>query len=249
LRRATNSSKATPFPAVFAINRGGIVHETVANPYNHDTIAAEKLQLFQRAVNLLAEMLNVPAALIMRVDGPQIEVFMASESAGNPYTAGDNEKYFDSGLYCETVVKSEKQLLVPNALEDPDWDDNPDIKLNMVSYLGLPLMRPDGKVFGTICVLDDKTNNYNETHIQLLEKFKSLIELTLADVLAQQEIRQRDEFIGQISRIYPICSYCKQIRLADGQWVPVESYIQEATGHTPSHSICPECYKRANPGG
>mgnify|MGYP001953189988 CR=1 FL=1 len=67
---------------------------------------------------------------------------------------------FDSGLYCETVIKSGKQLLVPDALADKDWENNPDVELNMISYLGFPILFPDGNPFGTICVLDNKKNAY-----------------------------------------------------------------------------------------
>lgn len=223
--------------------------DTVQNPYGRDAIASKKLELFQGIVDLLAEMLSIPAALIMRVDGPEIEVFCSSKSEYNPYKVGDSERYIGSGLYCETVVKTEKQLLVPNALADPNWANNPDIKQNMVSYLGLPIMRPDGKVFGTICVLDSKANAYNSTYVKLLEKLRSLIESSLVEVFAQQEISQRDDFLRQVSRIYPICSYCKHIRVDDGNWILVEDYIHKHVGHLASHGICPECLAREFPAG
>ncbi|MEI7868728.1 MAG: hypothetical protein WCI11_12620 [Candidatus Methylumidiphilus sp.] len=48
------------------------------------------------------------------------------------------------------------------ALKDPDWDHNPDIKLGMISYCGLPLTWPDGHIFGTLCILDEKENAHNQ---------------------------------------------------------------------------------------
>jgi GAF domain-containing protein len=62
------------------------------------------------------------------------------------------------GLYCETVMKTRQPLLVPNAVRDEQWQPSPDIKLEMISYLGVPIVCPDGEVFGTICVLDKKPN-------------------------------------------------------------------------------------------
>ena len=38
----------------------------------------------------------------------------------------------------KTVIKTKDKLLVPDALADVDWKNNPDVKLNMVSYLGFP---------------------------------------------------------------------------------------------------------------
>ena len=47
----------------------------------------------------------------------------------------------------------------------------------MVSYLGFPLNFPNGEPFGTICILDRKENKYSEEHEQLLQQFKSVVEL------------------------------------------------------------------------
>jgi len=36
------------------------------------------------------------------------------------------------------AMATRNELLVPNALKDPEWDHNPDIEFGMISYLGLP---------------------------------------------------------------------------------------------------------------
>ncbi|MCF7802614.1 MAG: GAF domain-containing protein [Candidatus Marinimicrobia bacterium] len=111
---------------------------------------------WQEIVNIMAEIIEVPAGLIMRVSSEELEVFVASQTPGNPYTPGESEIWNGSGLYCETVINSREKLLVPDALSDPKWESNPDIRLNMISYLGYPIFLPNGEVFGTICVLDNK---------------------------------------------------------------------------------------------
>ena len=50
-------------------------------------ISDEMIAGWQSVVNTLAEIIDVPAALIMKVDPPHIEVFRASESGSNPYRA------------------------------------------------------------------------------------------------------------------------------------------------------------------
>lgn len=149
-------------------------------------IPPEILDQWQGIVDTLAELVNVPAGLIMRVKPPSIEVLVSSNTVNNPYRVGASEHL--KGLYCETVVKTQGRLLVPNALEDEDWKDNPDIKLNMVSYLGLPINWPTGTPFGTICVLDKNTNGYSSKYIRLLDQFKSLIEANLALLLKNKEL-------------------------------------------------------------
>lgn len=125
----------------------------------------------------MATIISVPVALIMKVDPPDIEVFRSSETNINPYKTGDRAHL--AGLYCETVIKTKEKLLVQNALKDKNWDKNPDIKLGMISYLGFPILYPNGKVFGTLCVLDSKENKYNNNIEELMFQFKDIIEAHL----------------------------------------------------------------------
>eukprot|EP01031_Cornospumella_fuschlensis_P012565 gene12565-15351_t len=117
------------------------------------------LAKWQTTTDVMAGVFNVPAGLIMRVLPEQIEVLVSSHSDGNPYEADEKAK-LNTGLYCETVMATRGLLHVPDALEDEDWRCNPDVALNMISYLGVPLLWPDNQVFGTICVLDNKKRNY-----------------------------------------------------------------------------------------
>ena len=146
----------------------------------NDIFVPDKLILkWQKIVNLLAEFIHIPTALIMKLSPPYIEVFRSSETIDNPYKVGEKEHFDDSGLYCEHVIKTRNKLLVSNALKEEKWNKNPDIKLGMISYLGLPLFWPDGVPFGTICVLDSKENSYNESQKELLFEFKEVVEIHL----------------------------------------------------------------------
>jgi GAF domain-containing protein len=116
---------------------------------SHSTpVPPEIVRKWQEIVDLTAEILHVPSALIMRVEPPNIKVFVSSETEGNPYER-DEVACLDTGLYCETVMKTRRPLLVPHALRDEQWQSNPDIKLGMISYLGVPIVWPNGDIFGT----------------------------------------------------------------------------------------------------
>jgi PAS domain S-box-containing protein len=145
---------------------------------NSISVPKNMLEKWQTVVNILAEVIHVPAALIMRTEQPYIEVLRSSHSVNNPYKVGDRERL--AGLYCEHVIRTKNKLLVPDARRDKKWAVNPDIKLGMVSYLGFPLIWPDGEAFGTLCALDLKENRYSETYEQLMLQFKELIESHLA---------------------------------------------------------------------
>jgi hypothetical protein len=86
--------------------------------------------------------------------------------------------------------------LVPDAVDDEEWKSNPDIKLGMISYFGLPIVWPNGDIFGTICVLDNKKNDHGELHKKLLSQFRDLI---------QEDLRWlTDIAIHQIVDVIPV---------------------------------------------
>ena len=152
---------------------------------------AAYVEKWQKTVDLMAGLFNVPAALIMRVHPSRLEVLVAGQTRGNPYKQNEMAN-LNTGLYCETVMANRSLLYVPNALEDAKWKDNPDVKLNMISYLGLPLVWPDGIIFGTICVLDEKTRQYSRDYVDLLRQFKDIIESDFKIlVIREKEIAER----------------------------------------------------------
>ncbi|HBC85484.1 MAG TPA: hypothetical protein DCZ94_00880 [Lentisphaeria bacterium] len=209
---------------------------------------------WQEIADILSQVLDVPAALIMRLSDPDIKVFVSSKSERNPYHPGDKEHFSGSGLYCETVIKSGGKLLVPNALTDEKWKNNPDVKLNMISYLGFPIMLPGKKPFGTICVLDNKANQYSPTAESIILKFRSIIESNLELIYMNQALgdknRQLSDYLMEIQAlrgIVPICSSCKSIRDGQGNWHPIENYFIKQPQADFTHGICPECMKKLYP--
>jgi len=75
----------------------------------------ETIQKWQEIVNIIAEIIHVPSALVMKVEPPNIKVFVSSESNNNPYERNELAS-LNTGLYCETVMKTRRSLLVPDAL-------------------------------------------------------------------------------------------------------------------------------------
>lgn len=160
-----------------------------ADKFNMEIPAAVKSK-WQKIINIMAGILNVPAGLIMKLVDEDITVYLSSDSLNNPYKPGDKELLADSGLYCETVIKENSMLLVPNALADELWKNNPDVKLNMISYLGFPIRYPDNTPFGTICVLDEKENHYSELYRNLIASFRDTIENDLKLLYSNQSLYQ-----------------------------------------------------------
>ncbi len=212
------------------------------NPFTRERLTQDVLNEWQNVIDTVAKVFGVPAGVITRVDGDQIELLLSSATPGNPYTVGYTARYPDSGWYCERTLKSRSLNLIPDAREDPDWKDNAAaVGLHIVSYVGLPIHRPDGGDFGTVCFLDNKANPHNELHIQMLGIIQRMLELSLRVIADKELIHRQERLFNDLSRLYPICSYCKRVRGKTGSWVEVERYIGEVSGALPTHGICPEC--------
>ncbi|EEY98286.1 Rtn protein [Vibrio sp. RC586] len=159
-------------------------------------IPPSMLESWQQIVDLIADISQCPASLIMRIHEHDIEVFTSSRSAGNPYPPKARDT-LGHGLYCETVIRDRHMLNVPNALADPAWDKNPDIKLGMICYCGLPVFWPDDTPFGTICILDSQERHFDDKVHALLSRFQSAIEGQLETLYHKAELRKLNHELEQ----------------------------------------------------
>jgi hypothetical protein len=149
------------------------------------------------------------------------------------------------------VITKKERLLVPDALADPDRNDNPDVKLDMISYLGFPILFPDGKPFGTICVLDSKQNSYSSTVEELLSNFRKMIEGNLELLYMNRALgdtnKELKDYLRELKVLrgtLPICSVCKKIRDERGDWLQLESFVRDRSEAEFTHGFCPECAER-----
>ena len=168
--------------------------------YEKHEVPEEYLAKWQKTLNVMARIFEVPAGLIMRVYPTHIEVLVSSHTADNPYEPYEKTD-LGTGLYCETVMKTQKQLHVPNALHDEHWKDNPDVELNMICYLGIPLVWPDNQVFGTICVLDDKTRHFSSLYQDLLWEFREIIEADFREIEHKNEMKRRTKELKMFNKV------------------------------------------------
>lgn len=154
---------------------------------------------WQSIINTAARIVGVPSGLIMQLNEETIEVFLTSNTEGNPYEKGEEAKLI-YGLYCETVIGTQDKLLVPNARKNKVWKkNNPDVNINMISYLGFPINWPDGEIFGTVCVLDSKENHYNSDYEDLLRQIKYHIEDDLELLLLNKDLNIKNTQLEQLN--------------------------------------------------
>ena len=169
--------------------RNGNITKTVdiTGPEKPD-ISNDVLRKWQNIIDLIAKILDVPSGLIMKITEDSMEVFAKSSNRENPYEVGGCDT-LGHGLYCETVIGKNSELHIDNALKYEEWSHNPDVRLDMISYYGLPLQWPDKTFFGTICVLDRKVHVYNDDFKRLIGEFKLSIEKDLDLLCQKQELK------------------------------------------------------------
>jgi formate hydrogenlyase transcriptional activator len=123
-------------------------------------------------------------------------------------------------------MKTRQLLLVPDALVDEEWKSNPDIKLGMISYLGLPITWPNGDIFGTICVLDEKNNNHSELHTKLLSQIRDLM---------QEDLRWLTDIA--IHRIVDVIPVMIGVMKPDGTVLCVNKAVLDYTGFSINDAV------------
>ncbi len=217
-------------------------------------IGPEWLAKWQDIVDLLCTLAQVPVALIMRLEADEIAVLVASKEGGHPYRRGDKESLWGSGLYCERVLSTRAPLQVNDALADPAWEKNPDVRFGMIAYLGFPLLFADGRPFGTLCVLDRKATAFSPVVAELMEKLAELIGSHLELLEANHRLGERNERISAyleelqaLRGVVPICSGCKALRNGAGVWQPLEQLLIRHPEAEFSHTLCPTCMVKFYP--
>jgi hypothetical protein len=87
---------------------------------------------------------------------------------------------------------------------------------------------------------------------------RAALERTLADLEAsrrvteehlQDRVQQAMQEVKILSGLLPICAWCKCVRDDSGYWERIEAYVSEHSEASFTHSICPECAKKAFNGG
>lgn len=212
------------------------------------TIPSDILQKWQRIVDLLANIVHVPSAVVTKLEPPHCtyyRIVASSHSQGNPFP-NDDTFSMDIGTFCETVIKNREPLLVENALEDAQWKSAPETRVGMVSYLGFPVRWPDGRMFGTICVLDDKANRYSDAYQELLSHCRDVLEgdlqtlARLGDELEEERAHLRELFARVPEAVVMVDRDCSITRV-NPEFTKIFGYTaEEAIGRKVIEIIAPD---------
>ena len=210
-------------------------------------IPTDVIEKWQRIVDLLANIVRVPSAVVCKLEPPHYthyKILASSNSGGNPFPVDDTFA-MDIGTFCETVIKSREPLLVVNGLEDDEWKLAPEMKVGMVSYLGYPVFWPDGRVCGTICVLDNRANGYSDLYQQLLLHCRAVLQadfqtlVRLGDELEDQKAHLT-ELLARVPEAVVLINRESRIARVNPEFTRIFGYTaEEAIGHRIKELIAP----------
>lgn len=220
----------------------------MSSPSPEIAIPSDVLSKWQRIADLLANIMHVPSAVVTKLEPPHnthYRTIVSSSGEANPFPI-DEFFSMDIGTFCETVIKKRAPLLVVNALEDDEWKLAPELKVGMVSYLGFPVVWPDGRMFGTICVLDDRANRYNELYQELLLLCRDVLQGDLQTLARlgnelEEQRAQLSELFARVPEAVVMLDRDSRIARVNPEFTKIFGYTaEEATGQRIADLITPD---------
>jgi diguanylate cyclase (GGDEF)-like protein/PAS domain S-box-containing protein len=150
--------------------------ERLAELRKYDILDTEPEAAFNSMVQLAAYICQTPFAAISLVDENR-QWFKAIYGVDAKETPRDV-------AFCAHTILQEEPLVVPNALDDFRFCDNPLVTggLDIRFYAGVPLVTSSGYRLGTLCVIDQKPRQLSQEQLDAIK--------TLADsVMAHLDLR------------------------------------------------------------
>nr|MDZ8043941.1 sensor domain-containing diguanylate cyclase [Nostoc sp. DedQUE02] len=142
-------------------------------------------QAFDDLTALAAYICKTPIALISLVDA-DCQWFKSKVGLKGSETTKD-------WAFCShAILQSEDILVIPDAIKDDRFNNNPLVKGNpkIRFYAGVPLITPDGLPIGTLCVLDTIPHHLS---YQQLDALRRLGRQAIAQMELIQEVRNRKQ--------------------------------------------------------
>lgn len=176
-----SSSQAFPVPS----------DETarLAALYDYEVLDSLPEQSFDDLTALAAFICGTPIALISLLDSDR-QWFKSHHGLAATETPR-------SQAFCShAILKPEEVMVVPNALEDKRFVDNPLVteETQLRFYAGAPLVTESGHALGTLCVIDREPRDLNNAQ-------KAALEALGRQVVAQLELLKRTRQLQQQAAI------------------------------------------------
>jgi GAF domain-containing protein len=129
---------------------------------------------FDTIVEFAASEFDVPVCLISLIDRDR-QWFKARFGMAACTTPRDIS-------FCGHAILQPDILVVPDALADPRFADNPLVTHDPLIrfYAGAPLRMPSGHTIGTLCLIDTKPRTLDQIELNILSSLRDLLIMELS---------------------------------------------------------------------
>jgi phosphoribosyl 1,2-cyclic phosphodiesterase len=130
----------------------------------------EREERFDRITRIAARAFAAPAALITLIDADR-QWFKSCVGVEAAETTREE-------AFCAHAILEAKPTIVPDALEDDRFADNPAVTggPRVRFYAGCPIRSPRGLPIGTLCVVDSQPREIDADQVELLRDLAALVE-------------------------------------------------------------------------
>lgn len=142
---------------------------------------------WQRVLEDLADTLDIAAAMINVVEEHDLVVGSVFDPR-SCFRTGDRIGLAVNS-YCAHVLRSAVSMFIADVREIPSlMVCNPTAAIGFVHYFGEPILDIDGRLIGTICVMDTRTRSRSDYagRIHLLRETRNAIQTELHEVVSRE---------------------------------------------------------------
>jgi diguanylate cyclase (GGDEF)-like protein/PAS domain S-box-containing protein len=199
-----------------------------------DLLDTAQEEVFDRVTRVVAELLQVPIALVSLVDEHR-QWFKSRVGLDVCETARDVS-------FCAHALHSARLLLVEDTQDDPRFAGNPLVTgaPHIRFYAGVPLRSSDGLVLGTLCAIDTKPRTLSASLQAALCDLAATVEREIVQREAARETRELQEADRRKLRlsesrfhtIFQRTPTGKAIVDLSGRFVEVNPKLCEITGYS-----------------
>ncbi len=139
--------------------------------------------IWQSMVNLIATTLHLDSCTVVRIQSPALETLVTNHSEENPINSEAPLDEYTS-CFCGKVINDNKLRYIPDMQVIVNNQTGNDSQPAMRSFLGHPMLWPDGKIFGVLCFQDRKANAFTDLHLKTVEEYGKLLDLLLKQAVS-----------------------------------------------------------------
>ena len=195
--------------------------------------------VFDRITRLVAQILNVPIALVSLVDADRqwFKSRVGLEATETPREVA----------FCAHAITQTAPMIVVDATQDARFEDNPLVtgNPNIRFYAGVPLRSAGGLAIGTLCAIDSKPRQLSADETNILIDLAALVskevQLREAVILTRHQISHSAQAIEAVEARFRTVFERAGVGIAlvapDGGWIRVNEALCQIVGYSEDELI------------